>query len=48
MAITATTYGISSRWRSRLTFTATDPNSDSRNTQNITEPSRPPQYEVIL
>ena len=44
----ATTYGISSRWRSRLTYTALDPNTDSRNTQNMIEPSSPPQYEVIL
>jgi hypothetical protein len=41
--MSATTYGISSRCRSRFTFTATVPNSDSRNTQNITEPSSPPQ-----
>ena len=44
----ATTQGISSRWRSRLVATAIVPNTDSRNTQNMIEPSRPPQYEVIL
>ena len=44
----ATTYGISSRCRSRLMYTATAPKIDSRNTQNITEPSSPPQYEVSL
>ena len=47
-AMIATTYGISSRWRSRLTATATVPNTDSRNTQNRIEPSSPPQYDVIL
>ena len=44
----ATTYGISSRWRSRFTQTARDPKIDSRNTQNMIEPSSPPQYDVIL
>ena len=44
----ATTYGISSRWRSRLTYTAIAPKTDSRNTQNMIEPSSPPQYDVIL
>ena len=44
----ATTYGISSRCRSRFTYTASEPNIDSRNTQNMIEPSSPPQYDVIL
>ena len=47
-AIVATTYGMSSRWRSRFVATATVPNTDSRNTQNMIEPSRPPQYDAIL
>ena len=47
-AMIATTYGISSRCRSRLVATASAPNIDSRNTQNRIEPSSPPQYEVIL
>ena len=46
--ITATTQGISSRWRSRLPATAIDPKTDSRNTQNMIEPSSPPQYDAIL
>ena len=46
--IVATTYGINSRWRSRFTYTASDPKTDSRNTQNMIEPSSPPQYDVIL
>ena len=46
--MTATTYGISSRWRSRLLCTARAPNTDSRKTQNMMEPSSPPQYEVSL
>ena len=28
--------------------TASDPKIDSRNTQNMIEPSSPPQYDVIL
>ncbi len=44
----ATTYGISSRCRSRFTCTATAPKIASRNTQNMIEPSSPPQYEVSL
>src|SRR5215468_11917267 len=44
----ATTYGMSSRWRSLLTYTAIDPKTDSRNTQNMIEPFSPPQYAVIL
>ena len=39
----ATMYGISSRCRSRFTWTAIDPNTDSRNTQNRIDPSNPPQ-----
>ncbi len=39
----ATTYGISSRWASRFTYTAMAPNTDNRNTQNMIDPSRPPQ-----
>jgi len=42
-AMIATTHGISSRWRSRLVQTASEPNTDSRNTQNMIEPSSPPQ-----
>jgi hypothetical protein len=45
---TATTHGISSRCRSRLVATATEPKTASRNTQNMIDPSRPPQYDVIL
>ncbi len=46
--ITATTHGINSRCRSRLRATAIDPNTASRNTQNMIEPSRPPQYDANL
>jgi hypothetical protein len=46
--MTATTYGINSRWRSLFTKTAVLPKHDSRNTQNMIEPSSPPQYDVIL
>ena len=45
-AIVAMTYGISSRCRSRLLFTAIAPKTDSRKTQNMIDPSRPPQYDV--
>ena len=44
----AITYGMSSRCRCRFTYTAIAPNTDSRNTQNMIEPSSPPQYDVIL
>jgi len=47
-AMVATTYGMSSRCRSRLTKTASDPKSESKKTQNMIEPSSPPQYAVIL
>ena len=45
-AIVAMTYGISSRCRSRLVFTAIAPKTDNRKTQNMIDPSRPPQYDV--
>jgi len=45
---TATTHGISSRFRSRLVATASVPKTDSRNTQNMIDPSRPPQYDANL
>ena len=47
-AMTATTHGISSRYRSRLIATATLPKTESRNTQNMIEPSSPPQYDATL
>jgi len=47
-AMMATTQGISSRWRSRLLATAIVPNTDSSSTQNMIDPSSPPQYDVIL
>ena len=48
MAMTATTYGISSRCDSRALRTAMAPKTDSNSTQNMIEPSSPPQYAVIL
>ena len=47
-AITATTYGMSSRCRWRFVATAMAPKTDSRKTQKRIDPSRPPQYDVIL
>jgi hypothetical protein len=46
--IVATTQGISSRWRSRLTRMATLPKQASSVAQNMIEPSRPPQYDASL
>ena len=44
----AATYGMSSRWRSRLTKIASDANSASSSAQHMIEPSSPPQNEVSL